>query len=389
MTTRSHTTLNPTPATPHAAAPRYEPWLWLGSPSPGALRLPDAKASDHAMYGPRGVLLHEHALIVADSGNHRILIWSNLPTQDHQPADIVLGQPSMTSEAPSLLHLPTGIAAHRGRLLVCDAWHHRVLIWNRIPHSSDTPPDAVLGQASLLHTTENRGRPPAPNSMYWPYGLHISNDRLYVADTGNRRVLVWNHVPENDTPADAVIGQHHLHCGEENRGEGVGPRSFRWPHAVTEVDGGLAVADAGNHRVLVWKSSRDATNDHPADAIIGQPDFTTAREWPYGPQSPHALRFPYFLAADNHFLHVADTANNRVLHFAHADLWSQRPAALTVTGQPDLQASGENQWAAVRRDTLCWPYGLAAHDGILAVADSGNNRVMLWRRADDAASPHA
>jgi hypothetical protein len=32
----------------------------------------------------------------------------------------------------------------------------------------------------------------------------------------------------------------------------------------------------------------------------------------------------------------------------------------------------------VRPDTLCWPYGLALHGRTLAVADSGNNRVVLW-----------
>ena len=28
--------------------------------------------------------------------------------------------------------------------------------------------------------------------------------------------------------------------------------------------------------------------------------------------------------------------------------------------------------------SLCWPYGVHVHGGKLAVADSGNNRVMLW-----------
>ncbi|WP_235488800.1 hypothetical protein [Frankia sp. AvcI1] len=31
-------------------------------------------------------------------------------------------------------------------------------------------------------------------------------------------------------------------------------------------------------------------------------------------------------------------------------------------------------------DTFCWPYGLSLSDGRLAVADSGNNRVVIWER---------
>ena len=60
--------------------------------------------------------------------------------------------------------------------------------------------------------------------------------------------------------------------------------------------------------------------------------------------------------------------------------------ATVVLGQGDFDSAGENRWEAVRDDTLCWPYGLALADGgsrdgaggLLAVADSGNNRVMLW-----------
>jgi len=53
-----------------------------------------------------------------------------------------------------------------------------------------------------------------------------------------------------------------------------------------------------------------------------------------------------------------------------------------VIGQEDFDAAGENRWKAVADDTLCWPYGLWMHDGRLAIADSGNNRVMLWTTAD-------
>ena len=34
---------------------------------------------------------------------------------------------------------------------------------------------------------------------------------------------------------------------------------------------------------------------------------------------------------------------------------------------------------AVADDSLCWPYGLSAAGDLLAVADSGNNRVTFWR----------
>lgn len=77
---------------------------------------------------------------------------------------------------------------------------------------------------------------------------------------------------------------------------------------------------------------------------------------------------------------VADTANNRVLWWATLPAGSNTPAD-GVLGQFDFAAVGENRWDLVGRDTLCWPYGLALHGNRLAVADSGNNRVMIWEWA--------
>lgn len=357
--------------------------LWLGEPSPGALRLPDARASRTAMYGPRAVCLHRRSLIACDSGNHRVLIWKTLPNRDHAPADIVLGQSDWSNEAPGLLHLPTSAIVVDDRLLVADAWHHRVLIWNHVPTACNQPPDSVLGQESTAGTLPNRGACTSRTGLYWPYGLHAEGNRLFVADTGNRRVLIWNSIPTGDTPPDHVIGQPHFEMGEENRGEGVGPRSFRWPHSIATPGGALLIADAGNHRLLAWRSVAAACAGEPADAAIGQPNMTTAREWPYGPQGPSGLRFPYSIATADRTVFVSDTANNRVLMFDVDRLFDRAPAAHAVLAQPDFASSGENQWAAVRADTLCWPYGLAVADDTLAIADSGNNRVTIWRRGID------
>jgi hypothetical protein len=50
-----------------------------------------------------------------------------------------------------------------------------------------------------------------------------------------------------------------------------------------------------------------------------------------------------------------------------------------VLGQFSMTAGGENRWTSVDPDTFCRPYGLSLHGDRLAVADSGNNRVMVWR----------
>ncbi len=367
-----------------ARALAARPLVWLGAYSAGGLALPAAAPTPAQLYAPRGVYLDDQLLVAADSGNHRVLIWHGVPEHDGQPADVVLGQPDFFSEGPAAagrgpgngLYLPTGVLVLDGRLYVADAWHHRVLVWEQVPTASDTPPDYALGQPSLTAVEPNRGGAVDALSLYWPYGIGWVAGWFYITDTGNRRVLGWRGAPEPGRAPDLVLGQPDPASNDENRGGPVAGNSFRWPHAVAGDGATLYVADAGNHRVLGWTPTPLA--DRPAELVLGQPDMLIAEELPHRPQGPARLRFPYCLAYDDGYLAVADTANNRVLVWAEPPRSGAFPEADLVLGQVDFGGGGENRWKAVAHDTLCWPYGLHLHGGKLAIADSGNNRVMIW-----------
>ncbi|HEV7668166.1 MAG TPA: hypothetical protein VGS22_06550 [Thermoanaerobaculia bacterium] len=359
----------------------------LGAPAPGGLVLPSGSPTSSQMYAPRGVFLNDSILAVADSGNHRVLLWHGAPTTDGAPADTILGQPSAESEGPNAagrgpengFHLPTGLVVLDGRLFVADAWHHRVLVWERVPQRSDTPPDWALGQADLSSIEPNHGGAVSASGLNWPFGLGWVDGWFYVTDTGNRRVLAWLGTPERNRPADAVLGQPDFSTSDENRGGPPSARSFRWPHAVVGVGGLTYIADAGDHRVLGWRGEPwGAAGDRDADLALGQPDLSSANDLPYAPQSASTLRFPYALATDGTCLAVADTGNNRVLLWHRAPTASGTPAD-AVLGQASFADNGENRWQAIRPDTLCWPYGISLFGGRLAIADSGNNRVMIWQ----------
>lgn len=364
------------------------PLTWLGAYSPGGLTLPDAQPTPSQLYAPRGVFMDDEVLVVADSGNHRVLIWHGVPREDRVAADVVLGQPDFYSEGPQAggrgpekgLYLPTGVGVFEGKLFVGDAWNHRVLVWNEVPETSDVMPDYVLGQANFSDVKENRGGEISALGMYWPYGINYINGWFYVTDTGNRRLLGWRGLPAAEQAPDLIMGQDSPQLGLENRGAAAAANSFRWPHDIAGTDTLLYVADAGNHRILGW--TPPPTEDRPADLVIGQPDFNHAGEWPYGPQGPQHLRFPYAMALEDNMLAVADTANNRILFWHDLPKAGTFHAADAVIGQHNFDTNGENRWKLVERDTLCWPYGIHLHKGQLAVADSGNNRVMIWRIRD-------
>lgn len=345
------------------------------------------------LFGPRGACIAGGRLVVCDTGHHRLLVWDGVPATDHAPASILVGQPDFHAEGRNAhravgratLNVPTGVAWGDGWLAVADAWNHRVLLWRGVPARDNQPADVVLGQADGHGDLANRGQERAgPDTLNWCYGVAILDGELWVADTGNRRVLRFATIPERDgAAADLVLGQADLRTRDENAGSGPGPAGMRWPHAIARLGGRLVVTDAGNNRVLVWRGDprRDGA---PADAVLGQHDFTAVdhNRAVYLPTAA-TLNMPYGACAAGDRLVVADTANSRLLGY-HADaLKGCGRAAAAVSGQRSFGDKGDNRWLAPARDSVCWPYNVTFHDGgggggELVVADSGNNRVLLW-----------
>ena len=92
----------------------------------------------------------------------------------------------------------------------------------------------------------------------------------------------------------------------------------------------------------------------------------------------NSLSMPYGLSAEGDKLFVADTANSRILAWQSDEL-GLAAGAFGLLGQPDFQAKGDNRWQPAEADGFCRPYALQAGDGFLVIADSGNNRLSVWR----------
>lgn len=226
----------------------------------------------------------------------------------------------------------------------------------------------------------NRGRDvPGPDTLHWCYGVAICNGRLFVADTGNRRVLMWDGIPEHDgAPADLVLGlpSFDARANPDHDGDTPGASRMLWPHAITMWLGDLLISDAGHHRVMGWRSfPRDG---QPCDYVLGQASTTTVHPT-RGAFHPSAatLHMPYGLAVLGDRLAVADTGCSRLVGYARYAR-STHAAARSLSGQVRFSDKGDNRWAAATRDSLCWPYAITACGNTAVVSDSGNNRILLW-----------
>jgi hypothetical protein len=277
------------------------------------------------------------------------------------------------------LNVPTGVAIGAGVLAVADAWNHRVLLWFGVPETSHRPADVVLGQADFAGGLANRGgAKPAADTLNWCYGVAVCDGRLIVADTGNRRVLVWDGIPQsNGRPADLVLGQRDFITRDDCGGGPAGAGGMRWPHAVVIIKERLFVADAGTSRIMIWHCLPE-TNGDPCQAVLGQAMVQDAdhNRGAYDPGSA-TLNMPYGIAPLAGCLVAADTANSRLLGYDLATIETGMTAN-RLAGQHSFHDKGENRWGRLSRNGLCWPYGVATCGDIAAVLDSGNNRVLLW-----------
>lgn len=344
---------------------------------------------------PADALVVGGRLLVADTGHHRVLIYGSYPVSgDAQPL-VVLGQADRRSTEPNrggtpslaTLRAPTGLASDGTRLAVADTGNHRILIWSAIPTAMGTPADIVIGQEDPDGGLPNVGRVAGPNTLKAPRGLAASSDAFVVADTENHRVLVFGAMETlaGFDAARAVVGQASFGATLPNRGLFAPTfETLKAPEGVL-VDGTrLCVADTGNHRVLLWKKvlrpDRPGPNGAGADGLYGQGSFESASA---APASDVTLLGPSGLAMDaaRSLLVVSDTGHHRIVFYADLDgAPGRRPSAVGVLGQATILGGAANRGAEeAGLDTLSGPRGIFWNGYDVVVADTGNDRVAFYR----------
>lgn len=220
---------------------------------------------------------------------------------------------------------------------------------------------------------------------------------LYVADTGNNRVLAWKNASAFTiaTCADLVVGQRDLYSITAHGPGTTLSTGLAVPSAVAvDSKGNLYVADAGNNRIVRYPAPFQQTSSPLApDLIIGQSDLNS-RSVNQGNSTPSATSL-YFLSGANPFrvglvfdssgnLWVSDPGNNRVLRFPVGNLTAgnSAPAADLVLGQSNFTTGTVPAGSVLTGKTfLNVPAGIAFDPGgNLFVADQGNpGRVLVYQ----------
>ncbi|MCC6536241.1 MAG: hypothetical protein IT162_01740 [Bryobacterales bacterium] len=339
-------------------------------------------------------------LYISDASNSRVLGWRDATRfRDGDPADLVIGQPDFETVFPnseggpgavpsaSSLARPESVLVDRdGNLYVADTSNNRVLRFPRpFDQSGRITADAVIGQADF---TSNTSAVVTASTLRTPAGLAFSLEgNLFVADTGNHRVLEFAPLSVNNPAALRVYGQPDMNAAEAP--VRMTAQTLLRPRGLAvDFANNLYVADTGANRVVVYPNTSNApAAAAPAAVVLGQEDFEAA--------SAGFLRTPADVALDQSGnILVCDFGTHRVLMFPPL-IFLPTTGGLPdgVVGQPNLNSTVPNWDSPSGRGSAA---GLAQPQGIfvdrqdtLYVADTANARVLHFLRnavATNAAS---
>ena len=367
-------------------------------------------ASSQGTASPEGVFTIGNNLFVVDTPNSRILRYD---TPDQWPAETkdvpspaaiqVVGQADFTgnqdnrgsrSDATnSSLAQPIQAVYTGTDVWVADAGNNRVLGF-QVSGNTISSAGKLFGQGDFWQKGINRV---GQNGFYFASGnstaggsvavdYNSNPPRLYLADPGNNRVLGYpdaRSVNAGDSAA-IVIGQVDFQHATLNYPSG---NSFLTTDSGLSIPAGVAVdsqgnlwvADSGNGRVVRFPRPFDHTvGAQHADLVLGQASLYTQPQLDQATSTQMANPWGIAFLADGSVF-VSDATNNRVLLFrkpASRDFQSGQAAA-GVYGQRDFvtKASGNTL------DKLSSPRFISTDtDDRLYVADTGNNRVAIYRQ---------
>jgi len=277
---------------------------------------------------PRGIKVGPAGFIyVADAGNHRIQKFT---------AD---GQFVAAWGQPSIIETEAGVAqgfndpwdvtvAPDGTIYVADTWNHRI---------QRLDAEGKLINAWGLFGQYGPEDTAGQSAFYGPRGVAIGpEDRVYVTDTGNKRIQVFE--PDGRFAFQWGGGDGPEGYLDEPVGIAFGP------------DGAVYVADTWNQRVQVFDK-----------------DGTFLRQWPVaGWDVGLADEKPYLAVDAGGYVYVTDPGHYRVLVF---------------DGLGNYVLSF-GQYGSDERSFVL-PTGIAVgEDGSIYVTDAHSNRVLVFNPLD-------
>ena len=246
------------------------------------------------------------------------------------------------------------------------------------------------GQAATLvlganDFTTNGGGTPSASRFAGPTDIctDAATGKVFVVAYSQHRILRFSaaEAVTNGGTAEAVFGQPDFTSVTNNNG-GLSAKSLSLPMTCAmDADGRLFVTDHGNLRVLRYDNAATKASFAEADGVLGQANFTTRTTGITASQ--FGSRHLYGIAlGPGGALYVSDGGNRRVLRFDNAASKANGANADGVLGAANFTTAGAG--GATATTLSADVFGLTVDAaGNLYVSDSSNGRIL---RFDNAAA---
>jgi hypothetical protein len=324
--------------------------------------------SADSLNSPRGCSLDRNDnLYIADTNNHRVLFYPNGSTT----ATRVYGQNgSFTTNtsnnggiSPNSLNSPRAVYIDRNDILyITDTSNDRVLVYE----NGSTTASRVYGKlGDFTDGTANFGGLSASSLNQPRYVTQDKKNLLYINDTNNHRILSYQG---QSTTANIVYGQDGSFLTNSS---GVSATQFTSPFsAAFDSQNNLYVADYDNHRILFFTEGSTT-----ASRVYGQNGSFTSNVVNLGGVS--ATSFDSIIGVNvdsSNGLFAADLSNNRLLYFP-----SGSTTASIVFGQNGSFTSNTANNGGISANSLDNPRGVCLDSmGAIYILDDDNNRVLYY-----------
>ena len=332
-------------------------WVWRQFPTSN-------RAADFFYYRPdrgylQGAFLPDGRLAMYGSG---LYLWS-APLADAQ------SRPDLSVTDFFFRGGGGDVALVGGAIFISDGNLNRVLVYNTAPTRPDQPPDWALGSPDLCTNTLEA-------NFIITNGVPASNGvNLFVSSDFDHKLHVWKKVPDEDGAHPDIV----YHFPDQPT------QSALWNDTLTL---------AGFNSVYVWTKL-------PLDGRLPDRIFEG---------SIGSIKFQNLsgVAYDGHYFYLADREAGKIYIWDGLPSAGSEPKAVLAVG-PMGRLSTDGTWLVVTpwearsilvyrvadlfgnpkpvsigKEQLSLPAHSLAAQGRLFVSDTGNNRVLVWNKIEDA-----
>jgi sugar lactone lactonase YvrE len=224
-----------------------------------------------------------------------------------------------------------------GKVFVADTNRNRILRFKDVASLNNAAEaEEVFGQVRLDQAAPSDG----PLGLSKPSGIFLDRfGRLWVADSGNNRVVMYQDASSRIYPisADKTFGRANSGLGMLNMTSPYTPSpsstSMHSPSSVwVDSSDRLWVSDSGNARILRFDNISNKTSGTAANGVLGKMDFITPG--PYYIEGPTSIGG--IAISPTGSLFVSQPIYNRVIRFDNAANLSNGASPNSVLGQPDF-----------------------------------------------------